>query len=131
MGLVIDTRRVIQVWNKIKSKTKSLPHYFSSPPLQLLWVAQTLGKAQSPSIQSRLKEIMYGGSLEERGGSQQLVSYAAQKDGSPRKERGVLNVGSCKLRRQLPISSVSKQLKTDHCPLISILSLNFTKQLEL
>lgn len=32
MGLVIDTRRVIQVWNKIKSKTKSLPHYFSSPP---------------------------------------------------------------------------------------------------
>ena len=61
------------------------------------------GKPRSPSIQSGLKEVMHGGSLEERGGSQQLVSYSAQKDGSPRKERGVLNVSSCKLRRQLPI----------------------------
>lgn len=133
MGLVIDTRRVIQVWNKIKSKTKSLPHYFSSPrPAAVVAVGGTdVGESPVSLHPVRTEEIMYGGSLEERGGSQQLVSYAAQKDGSPRKERGVLNVGSCKLRRQLPISSVSKQLKTDHCPLISILSLNFTKQLEL
>ena len=72
---------------------------------------------------------MHGGSLEGRGRSQQLVSYSAQKDGSPRKEKEVLNVGRSKLRTQLPISSVSEQLKKDHCPLISILPTNWSCEL--
>lgn len=56
---------------------------------------------------------------------------SAQKDGRPRKERGVLNIGRSKPSMQLPIPSVSGQLKRGQCPLISILPFSFVNQLSL